>query len=277
MNAITRTLLMTSLILGPAVASFAATAPTQDRGAPAAAVVADALIPVLWLEPAGERAAGDSLPLYRPIPAGDARLKDAERLVDNEAARFTRSLVSWAWHTYPPPPDWMPARLPIVVQRGGNHAEKGFRLQADAGIEDHPEVPYLLLELDSQSLSNTLIHEGAHLLHTIATGGRRASPWWSAGPHSTFAVTDPLTALAEGYAIHFETMWAHYGRQAEMRAFYHRLAPAFDLKNSRRAEFYVPIGDLMTFSQTWARYQAVRDTWPAFAGHIYPGDYLRSQ
>jgi hypothetical protein len=33
----------------------------------------------------------------------------------------------------------------------------------------------------------------------------------------------------------------------------------------------------MTFSQTWARYQAVRDTWPSFAGHVYPGDYLRSQ
>jgi hypothetical protein len=93
----------------------------------------------------------------------------------------------------------------------------------------------------------------------------------------TFAVTDPLTALAEGYGIHFEALAGHYGREAERRNFYHRLAPAFDLKGSRRAEFYAPVSDLMTFSQSWARYQAVRETWPVFAGHVYPGNYLRSQ
>jgi hypothetical protein len=83
--------------------------------------------------------------------------------------------------------------------------------------------------------------------------------------------------MSEGYAIHFETLLGHYGRDPETRAFYHRLAPAFDLKNSRRAEFYGPITDLMTFSQSWARYQAVRETWPAFEGHVYAGEYLRSQ
>jgi hypothetical protein len=33
----------------------------------------------------------------------------------------------------------------------------------------------------------------------------------------------------------------------------------------------------MTFSQSWARYQGVRDGWAAFAGAAYDGDYLRSQ
>jgi hypothetical protein len=232
---------------------------------------------VLWLEPAAAgQAGGDELKLYRPIPAGDPRLKDAERLIDNEAAAFTRTLVSWAWRTFPPPADWTPPRLPIVLAPGGNNADKGFRLQVGDRVEEHPDVPLLLLQLDSSSLSNTIVHEGGHLLHTIATGGRRASPWWSAIVHSTFAVTDPSTALAEGYASHFEALWAHYGTQAEMRTYYHRLSPGFDLKG-RRADFYAPVADLMTFSQTWARYQAVRETWTAFASHAYPGDYLRSQ
>jgi hypothetical protein len=134
-----------------------------------------------------------------------------------------------------------------------------------------------VLELDSRSLSDTLIHEGGHLLHSIATRGHRATADWSAILHTTFAVTDPLTAVSEGYAIHFETLLGHYGLGEEARGFYHRLAPAFDLKQGKRAEYYAPIADLMTFSQSWARYQAVRDTWPAFAGHVYPGDYLRSQ
>ena len=135
-----------------------------------------------------------------------------------------------------------------------------------AAVEDHPAVPFLVLELDSRSLSETLFHEGGHLLHSVATRGHRATASWSAVLHTTFAVTDPLTAVSEGYAIHFETLLGHFGRDEETRGFYHRLAPAFDLKEGRRAEYYAPIADLMTFSQSWARYQAVRDTWPAFAG-----------
>jgi hypothetical protein len=277
MTVVSRPALLAAFLLAALGASPAAAQVPAAKAQPAAPV-ADAPVPILWLEPADEAAAGkDELRLLRPIPANDARVKDAERLVANEAAAFTRTLVAWAWRTYPPPADWVPPRLAIVLANGGNNAETGFRLKVGDKIEEHPGVPYLLLALDAQSLGNTLIHEGAHLLHTIATSGNRASPTWTAAPHSTFAVTDPLTALAEGYAIHFETLWAHYGRQADMRAFYHRLSPAFDVKNSRRADFYAPIADLMTFSQTWARYQAVRETWPAFAGHVYPGDYLRSQ
>jgi hypothetical protein len=249
----------------------------QQTGGRSATPGPDTPIPILWLEPAGGAPADrDELKLYRPIPSGDPRMKDAERLADNEAAAFTRTLVAWAWRTFPPPADWTPARLPIVLAAGGNNAEKGFRLQVGDRIEEHPDVPLLILALDSSSLSNTFIHEGGHLLHTIVTLGRRSSPWWTAIAHSTFAVTDPATALSEGYAIHFETLWAHYGKQPDMRAFYHRLSPAFDVKN-RRADFYAPVADLMTFSQTWARYQAVRETWVAFASHAYPGDYLRSQ
>jgi hypothetical protein len=234
------------------------------------------MIPVLWLEPVpGDKSSGP--PILRELASTDPRRKDCERWVDNEPARFTRTLIAWAWRTLGTPRSWPQGRLGVLLRTGGNNAEFGFRLERAGAVEDHADVPYIVLEADPRSLSDTLIHEGGHVLHMIASRGRHPSGGWSSVPHTTFAVTDPLTAMAEGYAIHFETLLGHYGRDPETRAFYHRLAPAFDLKNSRRAEFYAPITDLMTFSQSWARYQAVRETWPAFEGHVYPGDYLRSQ
>ncbi len=69
----------------------------------------------------------------------------------------------------------------------------------------------------------------------------------------------------------------HFGKDPEKRAFYNRLSPQFDARGTRRAEFFAPVADLMTFSQTWARYQGVREGLPAFAGHVHAGEYLRSQ
>jgi hypothetical protein len=253
----------------------ASESPAQARGDEPAD-----LAPVVWLErvvrPAGG-AEADRLPLFKVIAREDLRVRDSERLIENEPARFTRRLAAWAWRTFGSSPDWPAARLAIVLEKGGNYARSGFRLLADGGTEAHPTVPYIILEVDAQSLSDTLLHEGGHLLHSIAAHNARPETSWSAIVHTTFAVTDPLTALAEGYAIHFETLLGHYGREPEKQRFYHRVAPAFDLKASRRAEYYAPITDLLTFSQSWARYQAVRDTWPAFAGHVYADNYLRSQ
>ena len=248
---------------------------SQPRSQPATAPGAS-MAPLVWLEPVpGDKSSGP--PLLRELAPDDPRLKDCERWVDNEPARFTRTLIAWAWRTLGTPASWPQGRLGVLLRPGGNNAEFGFRLERAGTVEDHTDVPYIILEADPRSLSDTLLHEGGHVLHMIAARGRHPSGGWSSVPHTTFAVTDPLTAMSEGYAIHFETLLGHYGRDPETRAFYHRLSPAFDLKNSRRAEFYAPIADLMTFSQSWARYQAVRETWPAFEGHVYPGEYLRSQ
>jgi hypothetical protein len=278
-----RTCRLVLVLLGLLPSWFASPAGGQvpaKEPASAAARTPD-LVPVIWLEPADAKAGTEGRggpQTLRLIPSSDTRARDAERLIDNEPARFTRRLVGWAWRTFGSSPDWPEPRLPIVLRPGGNNAGQGFRLVSAGGaVEEHPAVPFLVLELDSKSLSDTLIHEGGHLLHSIATRGHRAAADWSAILHTTFAVTDPLTAVSEGYAIHFETLLGHYGLGEETRGFYHRVAPAFDLKQGRRSEYYAPIADLMTFSQSWARYQAVRDTWPAFAGHVYPGDYLRSQ
>jgi hypothetical protein len=273
-----RPLLASCVLLLSIAATVAATAQSQGA-APRrpAAPAPDPLVPVVWLESAPASGGGSDLPLYTIIPAGDSRVAQAEKLVDNEPARFTRRLVSWAFRTFGVPGDWTRASLPIVLQKGGNYARTGFQLRVNGSIESHSLVPYIILDLDAASLSDTLLHEGGHLLHSIATGGHRPTTDWSAMLHTTFAVTDPLTALAEGYAIHFETLLGHFGRDPEKRGYYHRVAPAFDARNGRRNEFYAPVADLLTFSQSWARYQAVRDTWPAFAGHVYARDYLRSQ
>jgi hypothetical protein len=250
--------------------------PPSARQIPRQADSDRTVAPVIWLEPVpGDKSTGP--PLLRELRRGDPRLTDCERWVDNEPARFARTLIAWAWRSFGTPESWPQGQLAVLLKPGGNNAALGFRLERGGKVEDHADVPYIVLEADPSSLSDTLLHEGGHVLHTIAAHGHRPSAGWSSVPHTTFAVTDPLTALAEGYAIHFETLLGHYGRDPEKRAYYHRLAPAFDLKNSRRAEFYAPITDLMTFSQSWSRYQAVRETWPVFEGHVYPGDYLRSQ
>jgi hypothetical protein len=264
-------LVSTLLVAAPALSQPSSTGQIPRRTEPVNAVV-----PVIWLEPVpGDKSSGP--PLLREIPREDRRVTDCERWVDNEPARFTRTLIAWAWRSFGTPESWPQGQLAILLRPGGNNAARGFRLERSGKVEDHADVPYVILAADPESLSDTLLHEGGHVLHTIAAHGRRPSAAWSSVPHTTFAVTDPLTALAEGYAIHFETLLGHYGRDPEKRAYYHRLAPAFDLKNSRRAEFYAPITDLLTFSQSWSRYQAVRDTWPVFEGHVYPGEYLRSQ
>jgi hypothetical protein len=267
-----------SAVLFAAGALLAHAAPPTGRPAQGT----EALVPIVWLEAVPpqpgttEQRRGDSPPLLRPVDASDPRVAQCEKMLDNEPARFLRRLVAHAWKAFGTPATWQ-GGLPIQLKNGGNNAEMGFRLLTPKGVEDHADVPYINLEADAESLSGTLLHEGGHLLHSIATHGRRARTWWSTLPHTTFAVTDPLTALAEGYAIHFETLMGHYGTEPARRAFYNRLAPEFDARGTKRAEFFAPVADLMTFSQTWARYQGVREGLPAFAGHVYPGNYLRSQ
>lgn len=232
-------------------------------------------VALLVLEDVSEvPASTTALPLFSPLGPEDARLGECRRLLDNEAARFVLTLLRPPMSRYQGATEGV---LPIALREGGNHARRGFRLRRGASQSDYPDQPYVLLELHANSLSQTLLHEGGHVLHDLARSGKRPAPRWSAVLHSTFAVTDPLTALAEGYAEHLETLWGHFGSDPERRAYYHRLAPGFEIAGSFKAEFYAPVADLLTFAQEWARYQSLRDGLAAFAGNVYPGDYLRSQ
>jgi hypothetical protein len=227
------------------------------------------------LEPDSSAAAQPSsdLPLLREISRADPRWVQAQRLADNEAARFALQLVAAAWRVTGRQGE-LPA-LPILLVRGGNNAALGYRTRDGTEIVIRAGVPYIALDLQPARFRLTLLHEAGHVAHEIVRDAKRARPPWTAIPHSTFAVTDPLTALSEGYAIQLETLWAHFGADSAQRAFYTRARPDFNVSGSA-APFYFPANDLLNFSQTWARYAAVRDGDAAFAGHIYP-DYLRSQ
>jgi hypothetical protein len=234
------------------------------------------LAPLEWLERVKDAPAG-KLPAFRPIE-NQERVAEANRLADNDAARFARRLIASAWrltggHTKG---DAVPA-LPVALEPGGNYAREGLRIYRDGKYVEQADLPYLLLALDEGSLSLTFLHEGGHVVDAIARRGRRYDAPWSALPHSTFAVTNPTTALGEGYAIHLETLWGHYGDTPARRAWYHRLDPNWNPERAFAGEPLAPIRDLLTFSQNWARYSGVRDGDVAFEGHVYDDSYLRSQ
>ncbi len=232
---------------------------------------------IVWLEPVpGFEQERGKLPVYRPIEPNDGRLKDYERFIDTEAGRFARRLIYRASQRFGIDPGFREPVLPIVVRKDGNNAAYGLSVRRPDGIEQHPDLAYVILDPRPEFLGDTLLHESGHVAHSMAVAGKRGRPSWSAFPHTTFAVSDPLTALSEGYGIHLETLWGHFGTDARKRAYYHRTSPSFEPGKGRQAEYFSPVDDLMNFAQVWARYQAVRDGMPAFEGHIYPA-YARTQ
>ncbi len=233
---------------------------------------------IIWLEDAsGRRQQQEQLPVYRRIDPNDTRLKDYERWIDTEAARFARRLVYRAAQRFGTDPIFREPVLPVVIRKSGNNGAFALAIATPGGVEEHPKLPYIILDPSPAFLGDTLLHECGHVLHNMALGRRRDGSRWSAFVHTTFAISDPLTALAEGYAIHFETLWGHFGAEPAKQAYYRRLAPVFEAGKGRSAEYFSPVDDLMNFAQVWSRYQAVRDGQPAFEGHVYPGGYARTQ
>jgi hypothetical protein len=224
-------------------------------------LLAVAPVAINWLQPAGP---ADGLPPVEPAPP--ALAQQAAKLADNEGATFARRLSARSYQLWPA---GAPAALPVVLKRGGNRAKLGYVL----GGKPLPAAPYLELDATEKAMGVLFAHEAGHYLHFRVLGGRPADPI-EALPHTLFAVTSRETALAEGYGIHFEAVAAHFG-QAQ-RGFYHRLAPRFGggWSPAGDAPFYFPLGDLTTYSQTWSRYQAVRDGLAAFHA---PGGYMHDQ
>jgi len=262
------------LVLALAVATSANPRADSRQSAASSAPLAR----VIWLEDAGDkRPEPGQLPVYRGIDPQDARLKDYERWIDTEAARFARRLLYRAAQRFGTDPIFRDPVLPVVIRKGGNNGAYGLAIAKPGGVEEHPRLPYIILDPSPAGLGDTILHESGHVLHNLAQGRRRDGSRWSAFPHTTFATSDPLTALAEGYAIHFETLCGHFGAEAARQAYYRRLAPSFEAGRGRNAEYFSPVDDLMNFAQVWSRYQGVRDGLPAFEGHLYPGAYPRTQ
>jgi hypothetical protein len=256
--------------------SFVLLACAAPLGAARRAPESPELVPLVWVERVKDAPEG-KLPAFRPIEDA-ARLEQAGRMADNEAARFVRHLIARAWRLTGgySPAEPLPA-LPIALEPGGNYARQGLRVLRDGAWVERPDLPYMLLALDESSLSLTFLHEGGHVVDGIARRAHRLEAAWSPLLHSTFAVTNAVTALDEGYAIHLETLWGHYGDTPSRRAWYHRTDPNWNPDRALAGEMLAPVRDMLSFSQNWARYRAVRDGDVAFEGHVYDDSYLRSQ
>ncbi len=240
----------------------------------------DPRVPVVFLEPVAQ-ASNAPLPVYRALAPGSEAHVQASRWLENEAADFIRHVLARAATAIPQEPD--PRRLDsalfIALEPGGNHAALGLALDdVRLGRTPHARTPFVKLAPRADRLSKTLIHEGGHIAQRLALRTRPdPAEAWVPFPHTTFAVTDRRTALSEGYASHFETLWGHFGQDPDARAYYDHAAPAFGPKAGFNAEAYFPVRDLLSYSQGWARYQGVRDGLPAFRGHVVPDNYLRGQ
>jgi hypothetical protein len=206
-----------------------------------------------------------------------ARIARLQRLTDNEPARFARALWALAWElseqTGRP-------RLHIAVEKGGNYAREGFELIAEDGSKKVLSSPYLILAENPASMRTTFLHESGHAIHALLLGGRGRGHGQPAAsiPHSTAAITDRRTAFNEGLAIHLETVNAHCSRDPLTRSQYDRGTLHHGRqKRPLRAEYYAPVKDMLTYAQTFARYQHVRDGLYAFAAAPASKSYLRLQ
>jgi len=141
-------------------------------------------------------------------------------------------------------------------------------------VEEHAGQPFILLDAEESRFHITLLHETGHMANDLVAGGREFDGNSTASiPHSTAALSDRLTAFREGYAIHLETLAAHVSSDPAIRRRYlHRQAVFGDA-----SEYFRAASDLTSYSQTLARYDAVRDNQFAFASAFQGPDYLRVQ
>ncbi len=212
--------------------------------------------------------------------AAPARVARLDAMADNEAAQFALAVYAIAWDLAPPAWPQTPT-LFIGLEPGGNFARQGLVLtDADGVRHELPDLPYLILSEDAERFRDTLLHESAHVMHGLLIGDQRTgtdADAFAPIPHSTAAITDRRTAFNEGFAIHFETVNAHCGRDPKTRAFYDHAALAHGDAPVLDAEYYFGVRDLRNYAQTFARYQRVRDGDYAFEPATNARDYLAVQ
>jgi hypothetical protein len=242
-------------------------------GCPAAAQGEE---PVLFMKPAPDEARAD-LPLYHRVDE-PAEIERYTSWLDNESARMALALYEEAWATLRERgSDLATPPYPVALIPRGNHADIGFRLQTEAGVEEHPGRSYIKLGPQKRGFENTFLHETGHVVLATLAGGKRvpAEPMASI-PHTTAALTNRGTAFNEGFAIHLETLAGHLSDERSMRARYRH--ERFDFGGAGvRSEYLRHAVDLATFSQTVARYYEVRENNYAFASAFKEPEYLRVQ
>ena len=229
---------------------------------------------IVFIEPNGVPDT-NKLPVYQRV-TDPQRLKTYHTWLDNDAARMAISLYERAWQIsqsdQAQPPVYYIALLP-----GGNNADLGFQLREDEKLVDYSQVPYIKLAPEDWTFTTTFLHETGHVLLMLLNGRREIPKQEIASiSHTTAALTDRGTAFDEGFAIHLETLLAHFSSEAMIKDRYDHQRFLFGLPQIQ-AEYHRHAADLLTFSQTRARYYEVRENNFAFAPAFRGPDYLRVQ
>lgn len=233
---------------------------------------------VVFLEPV-EDALDHELPAYRRVD-DPGRLATYRGWLETEASRMALELYADAIATMrergeDPAAD----AFHVALVPEGNHADAGFRLvEADGSIREHPGTMYVKLGPQAFRFESTILHETGHVVLGILNGGEGipVEPLASI-PHTTAALTDRATAFNEGYAIHLETVLAHFGETPAVRSKYRRDQLLFGTFPGWVAEYYRASSDVGTYAQTAARWNEVRENAFAFAAAHDEPDYLRVQ
>ena len=230
---------------------------------------------VVFVEPVGGPGARDSA-AYRVV-TDSARVRTYVGWMANESARMALDLYARAWALTPEGKDGRPPVYYVALVPGGNHAAVGLRLEGDSGSSAYAHTSYIKLAPEDWVFETTLLHETGHMLLSMLNGGAEIPKHAMAAiSHTTAALTDRGTAFDEGFAIHLETLAAQLTSDPFLRDRYYHTRFRFGVADML-GEFHRPAGDLLSFSQTMARYQEVRDNTFAFSPAYAGPDYLRVQ
>jgi hypothetical protein len=241
----------------------------------AVALAQDRDVRVVFVEPASLLDEKDAA-AYRVV-TDSARVKTFEGWMANESAGMALDLYARAWALTPEGRRGEAPIYFIALVPGGNHAAVGLRLLDDPNPDVHAGTPFVKLAPEDWVFSTTLLHETGHVILSMLNGGVEI-PKKEIAPisHTTAALTDRGTAFDEGFAIHLETLAAHFTSEAFLKDRYHHQRFRFGVSDML-GEFHRHAADLLSFSQTMARYYEVRENNFAFSPAYIGPDYLRVQ
>lgn len=235
-------------------------------------------IGVTFVEPDDSAPAG-RLTAYKAITDPE-RISRYRAWLDNESARWALDLYeqSLGLSGQRGLPGGRLTTYYVAIVPGGNYARVGFRLRDGDGWAEYGSTPYIILGPQDWRFATTFLHETGHVVLALLTGGREIPKQRVASiPHTTAALTDRGTAFDEGYAIHLETLIAHLTTETWLHNRYRHGQFLFGEQPGFLAEYFRGSADLLTFSQTVARYYEVRENTYAFQSAYTGADYLRVQ
>ena len=230
---------------------------------------------IVFIEPAKSLSSQD-LPVYQ-IVTDAARIGTYEGWMANESARMAIDLYARAWTLSSQGKHGASPIYYVALVPGGNHAAVGLRFLKAPDLDAHARTSFIKLAPEEWVFSTTLLHETGHvILSMLHDGAETAKREIAAIPHTTAALTDRGTAFDEGFAIHLETLAAHFTADPYLKDRYYHQRFRFGIPDLL-GEFHRHVGDLLSFSQTIARYIEVRENNFAFSPAYVGPDYLRVQ